>query len=847
MGRIVGIDLGTTYSAVAIPEERTGEGFMVVRDCPGYSIILDRWKNRITPSVVAENERGEIVVGHAAKNRAGFSPEPIMFAKRDMGQDKTFQLKRQGVLQPEEVSAHILRYLKQLAEERLGEPVDEAVITVPAYFELRAKQMTEKAGELAGLRVAQIAQEPVAAALMYCAGDPRDSLRVMTYDLGGGTFDIAILEKRDGTISTDSILAFDGDHFLGGYDFDKTVAKWLEDQLNARSYDLHLDLDNSPADRAIHAKLMVYAERAKIALSRSESYEFQEPSTGIVDHAGIPVAIDGLWLTRDKFEAMIRKQVEYTLELCHRAMEEKANPSVHPDQIDEILMVGGSSRIPLIGRRLEEEFGRKPRLVEPDLCVALGAAILAGTKPKTFGRLRLDPIPAETDLPNVTVTGRVVPGDDLKSVEGCEVALRALDGSYQSKRKTGPEGAFVFDAVPLVTGDQTEFALAVTSPAGQQVAAHRFTVVQTERPKGGLVEPVTNVLAKPIGIVFEGGFQVIAPERTPLPHEAVVHAETRDTTGTIRVPIHEGNNPLGEIVMKDIPPSVTIGSEVLITLTIQENYQIVGRALVTALKREEQKVFELSIPSKKSIEELRREYENLAAQADNALAGASPGERFSRARRLRDRQRDVEEMLHDSRPELAAIQDRLNEIESLVREIRVGWKPEPPRAVLEQKVREAEDTLVQIIQQKPNVAQDGYDKRLAAIQAEADNAYATHNTAAWKESFDKVVKLCDELDHLKPPPPPPDPIVLKRSLEYELKDLERQAKAMGRYQELEDEFQEAREGLSRIDPRAPDAMLQIRDWYFTHLEELRKRLGAPEPEADDEAGRLRRVIQKGKN
>lgn len=134
MGRIVGIDLGTTYSAVAIPEERSGEGFFVAPECPGYSIVLDPFRRRITPSVVAEDNAGKLVVGHTAKGRAGLAPEPIMFAKRWMGEDKIFPLARQGSLRPEDVSAHILRYLKEMAERRLGEPVDEAVITVPAYF-----------------------------------------------------------------------------------------------------------------------------------------------------------------------------------------------------------------------------------------------------------------------------------------------------------------------------------------------------------------------------------------------------------------------------------------------------------------------------------------------------------------------------------------------------------------------------------------------------------------------------------------------------------------------------------------------------------------------------------------
>jgi actin-like ATPase involved in cell morphogenesis len=832
MGRIVGIDLGTTYSVVTIPEERSGDGFLVLRGCPGYSVILDRSKSRITPSVVAEDSTGNIVVGHTAKGRAGFSPEPIMFAKRFMGEDTTFQLAKQGTLRPEEVAAHVLRYLKGMAEQRLGELVDEAVITVPAYFSLRAKQLTEQAGMMADLKVRQIAQEPVAAALMYCVGDRRDNLRIMTYDLGGGTFDVAILDKRDGVISTDSIRAFDGDRRLGGYDFDKSLALWLLHQLNARGYDL------DPDDNVTFAKLMVYAERAKIELSRSESYQFQEPTTGITDQAGKPVILDNLEVTRDDFEAMISTQVDYTIQLCRRAMTEKAARPIRPDEIDEIIMVGGSSRIPLVARRLEEAFGRTPQLVEPDLCVALGAAILAGTKGKTFGCLQLDTIPSETDLPSLTVTGRLVPGNDLRAVEGCVVTLRATDGAWRNSRTTGAEGAFVFDAVPLVPEDTRDFALVVTSPGGVEVAGHRFSVVQTSAAiVGGLVEQIsTNVLSKPIGILLVDGFHVIAPERTPLPYETVVHTKTMDASGAIRVPILEEHNPLGEIVMRDIPTTLTVGSAVEVKLTIQENYQIRGRAYVRALSREATVDIQIPERSQKSVEALQHDYELLAARADDALASAGRGAMFgdAKAKRLKDRMQACEQMLKPGeRPEPAKVQDCLDEIESLVRNLEAGWRPEPPRAVFEHKAREAEGLLATAIKQKPEVAKDGYDKHLAALRAEAEKAYTDQNPAVWKESYTKVAHLCDQLEALGRPDDgggdgQPDPGKLLIELAKELDALAERARNVGRYAEFEDEFKDLAAALKRINPDAPDAMRQMADWYLTKFSDLQHRLGAPQ-------------------
>lgn len=847
MGRIVGIDLGTTYSAVAIPEERGGEGLLAVRGCPGCSVVMDRLKRRITPSVVAEDDRGNIVVGHTAKGRAGLSPEPIMFAKRYMGEDKTYALGKQGELRPHEVSGHILRALKEIAEARLGEEVDEAVITVPAYFSLKAKQMTEEAGKLAGLKVAQLAAEPVAAALMYCAGDDRDPLRVMTYDLGGGTFDVAVIEKRDGAISGDSIIASDGDRFLGGYDFDKALAYWMLDQLGQIGYDLSFE-DDDPAGKIVFAKLLVYAERAKIELSRSPSHQFQEPSTGIKDRAGEEVVLDFV-VTREDFEGLIRGKVEHTVGICRRALEEMGDEPIPPESIGEILMVGGSSRIPLIGRRLEEEFGRKPKLVEPDLCVALGAALIAGTKAGGAGCLKLDPVPAETELPSLTVTGRLEPAAELAEVVGCEVKLAAADGSYSGERKTGPDGGFLFDAVPLAPGDTTDFTLSALSPDGRQVASHSFSVRQTDTPKGGLVESVPNVLSKPLGILLVDGVHVIAPERTPLPFEKVVPCKTMDASGQLRVPIVDGNQALGEIQMDDLPTTLEVGSTVEVTLTIQPNYQVLGRAYIPAVAREATVAIDVPLPPVKTIAELQSEFELLEAQAQDALQGAGKGVLFgdARAKRLKTRLDDARGMLSGRGADPYAIQDCLDEIASLVRALTAGWKPEPPKAVFDQKAADAAVAIADLTRAKPATAHDGYDKRLDAIKSEAEKAYASQNAAAWAEADKRLGALAEEVERqiqqgTGAESAPPDPAQILLMLERDLANLAGWIKAEGRYEAFRQEFEALAADLKKIDPKAPDAMTQIRDWYSTKFLDFRKRLEAPDGE--DLTGRLGLDAQK---
>jgi actin-like ATPase involved in cell morphogenesis len=745
MGRIVGIDLGTTYSAVAIPEERSGEGFMVVRGCPGYSVILDKYKNRITPSVVAEDSRGEVIVGMIAKNRAGQFPEPVMFAKRSMGEDVRFKLDKQGELTPVQVSAHILRYLKKVAEDRLGEPVDEAVITVPAYFALRAKQATEEAGKLAGLKVAQIAQEPVAAALMYCMGDNRESLRVMTYDLGGGTFDIAVLEKREGAITSDSVLTFDGDRFLGGYNFDCMLADWLLNQINALGYNLRLDM-SIPADRVINAKLLVTAERVKRRLSDEPLYTFTETDFGFEDHDGVPVTCDGLTIERETFEAMIEKTLDGTIELCLRALN-KVSPPISPDTLDEILMVGGSSRIPMVTRKLELAFGRRPRLVEPDLCVALGAAILAGTRGKTYGKLKLDPIPTETDLPCLTITGWVLsPG--AADLSGHSARLRATDGSCNLVRKTNAEGAFIIAEAPLTPEQTTDFVLSVTDPQGGPVGEHRFSVHQTAVVKTTALTPVTNILAKPINIETVDGLYEVAPERTWLPHNAKIAATTSDTTGKIIIPIFEDNNPLGEIKLTEIPETLPVGSSIDIELEIKENYQIVGRAYVKALAREATIVIDIPIPPVKSVDELEADFRRLSARADEVLRAAGSGVRFgnANAKRLMDLLKEVEGLLAGRTVEAPMVQDRLDVIEGLIRKINLPPRFEPPRAVFEAKAEEARDLLEEATAADERVTRAGYAKQLEAILKQAQKAYQANNLPGWKSAYENLSSLCSRLE-----------------------------------------------------------------------------------------------------
>jgi ElaB/YqjD/DUF883 family membrane-anchored ribosome-binding protein len=385
----------------------------------------------------------------------------------------------------------------------------------------------------------------------------------------------------------------------------------------------------------------------------------------------------------------------------------------------------------------------------------------------------------------------------------------------------------------LAEEETTDFVLTVTGPDGQEVVAHHFSVEQTgDLAGGGLVdiEAITNVLSKPIMVVFDDGPYEVAAERTPLSYKKKLRAKTKDTSGEIRLPVLEENAPLGEVVMSDVPTDLPIGSAVEVTLTFEKNYQIQGKMRVLALEKEIPIEIAIPIPARKSIDELRDEYERLAAQAENVMASASSSVLLDKGRgkRLKALMKEAKDDISSRDPELPAIQERLSEMETLVREIGAGWRPEPPRAVLEMKAQEAKELLGRAIAKKPEVAQDGYDQQIKAIQDEAEQAFANQNGAAWKDAFSKMVKLCDRLDALIPSrgqQVQQDPAAILLSLEQQLNQLKQRAEALGCYRELEEEFEEVAKALERIGPQAPDAMNQIRDWYYTRYKNLENKVG----------------------
>ena len=457
MAKIIGIDLGTTNSCVAVME---GNEPVVIPNDEG---------SRTTPSVVAFLKNGERKVGAPAKRQAITNPQnTIMSVKRFMGrrydevteeikhwsykvvrgENNTVRIDIDGRLYtPQEISAMILQKMKKTAEDYLGQPVTEAVITVPAYFNDAQRQATKEAGEIAGLNVRRIINEPTAAALAYGLDKKGKDQKIAVFDLGGGTFDISILELGDGVFEVKST---NGDTHLGGDDFDKAIMDWLADEFKKEE---GVDLRKDPM--ALQ-RLKDAAEKAKIELSSSQETEINLPYITAVD--GIPKHLVKK-LTRAKFEQLCDSLFERCLKPCEQALKD-AGYTVK--DIDEVILVGGSTRIPKVQEIVEKFFGKKPnKSVNPDEVVAIGAAIqgavltgevkdvlLLDVTPlslgiETLGGVMTVLIPANTTIPTRKSEIFSTASDNQTSVQ-----IHVLQGERPMAKDNKSLGIFTLDGIP---------------------------------------------------------------------------------------------------------------------------------------------------------------------------------------------------------------------------------------------------------------------------------------------------------------------------------------------------------------------------------------------------------------
>lgn len=348
--KILGIDLGTTNSVVAIVEDKETK------------VLENPSGKRTTPSVVAF-KNDEIIVGEIAKRQLETNPNTIASIKRLMGTNKTVKANDKEY-KPEEISAMILSYLKEYAEKKLGHKVNKAIITVPAYFNNDQREATKIAGKIAGLEVLRIINEPTAAALSFGIDKKDKEQKVLVYDLGGGTFDVSILELHDGTFE---VLSTSGDNHLGGDDWDHVVVDWIKENIQKEhNYDIS-------KDKMAMFRLKEAAEKAKIDLSGSESAQITLAFLAMTENGPINVELE---LKRSEFEKMTAHLVDRTRKPIEDALKEA---KLKIEDLDEVLLVGGSTRIPAVQRMVQQTLNKVPnRSINPDEVVAIGAAIQGG-------------------------------------------------------------------------------------------------------------------------------------------------------------------------------------------------------------------------------------------------------------------------------------------------------------------------------------------------------------------------------------------------------------------------------------------------------------------------------------
>ena len=457
MGKIIGIDLGTTNSCVAVME---GNEPVVIANEEG---------KRTTPSIVAFLDNGERKIGDPAKRQAITNPKrTIASIKRFMGNrfsevgpeagrvayksvkgdNDTIRVEIDGRLYtPQEISAMVLQKMKKTAEDFLGQEVTDAVITVPAYFNDSQRQATKEAGEIAGLKVQRIINEPTAAALAYGLDKKHLDSTIAVFDLGGGTFDISILELGDGVFEVKST---NGDTHLGGDDFDQVIIDWLADEFKSQE---NIDLRKDPMSLQ---RIKDAAEKAKIELSSSSETEINLPYVTAVD--GVPKHLV-MKLSRAKFEQLADSLIKRTLKPCEDALKDAG---LSKSNIDEVILVGGSTRIPAIQQAVEDFFGKKPnRSVNPDEVVALGAAIQGGVLSgdvkdvllldvtplslgiETMGNVFDVVIESNSTIPTKKTKTYSTAADNQPSVE-----IHILQGERPMARDNRSVGRFILDGIP---------------------------------------------------------------------------------------------------------------------------------------------------------------------------------------------------------------------------------------------------------------------------------------------------------------------------------------------------------------------------------------------------------------
>ena len=758
----IGIDLGTTFSVIAVPgrvQLASGYPEGVYFEGGDVTIIPTPEGDELFPSVLGLNPEapGEYVVGMAAKQAAEDGAAPIMWAKRKIGTTEPLRL-GDKVLTAKDVAREVLKYLKLCAVRALGRPVERAVVTHPAYFERPQVEETRQAAQEAGFDMSlpeQTLMEPVAAALAYTRCDTTDPLRFMVYDLGGGTFDVTILERRGGVISC---KAFDGDHLLGGSNFDRKLVQWLLDRLRSKGRELPYD-ESNPDHRGQRARLLTYMEdlKTRLAGSRSKRVALEVKVSFLVDAQGRKVqAVERI--TQEEFVQLIQPELDKTIECCESCLR-KAGMTA--EDLNYVLLVGGSTHGPWVRELVEAKYGggEKVKQFRPDECVAAGAAIHSTTLPTVARGDKVKAVlevPQRHILPTLNVAGHLEVSEeslafgvssselpnakrgtrnakqsasDAAFLKGMSVVLRAPD------RALGPEpvgegGVFLFPDVALLEDGPTQFALQVIDAHGTAHLDHPFTVEYA--PGGDVSVPVVPVLPKSLYVETTRGMKALAKEGCTLPSDEIeVPLKRNFSESTLEIKIYQSDVVAAVIQVTDIPEQAGEGSKVLLKVRVTDKSEIKGRVQVLTPRGQVARDWPVSVTFKPApipdVAELEAAFGKLENERLDKLALADDPERRTllagRGELLAD---DLRRRLAEVPPDRQEVARAVREFEKLVNPPEDDMSP--PKSQFDQLLMACREL---ISEQKDNPQVQTYAKAVDRNEKEGEDAYQKHDEKRW--------------------------------------------------------------------------------------------------------------------
>lgn len=698
----LGIDLGTTNSVLAV------EGRVKLAEDYPEGLYLEPCDVTIIPSPEGEltfptsiweppDQPGQLIFGLEAISMADVGESPILFSKRKIGTSEKISLHHLQITS-KEAAVHFLRYLKSCAEHALQRKVHRAVVTHPAYFNRNQVEETRQAALEADLDVSlpeQMLMEPIAAALAYTRTDRRDPLRILAYDLGGGTFDVTFLERNGGVLS---VRAFDGNHLLGGYNFDRELLHWILDHLAQKKRIVRFD-ESSMEDQGRLAQMLRLAESVKINLSEQDDDDAPveiRSNNVLVDIDGRRVSLLER-ITRGEYLNLIRPLIQETIQACRRTLQ-KAD--VTQEEIDYVLLVGGSSKASWIRSALEQEYPNcELNLFHPDLCVAAGAAIHA--KMTLSSVIRTDDYSIELSVPKSSVLDVVdVSGlfhsDAIDDFTGYTVVLTSNVGENIPPAPLSNEGSFLFETIPLNLEGATSFQLALYNK-DWECMTHSFQV--TFDPENTDISTVATVLPKPLFLETLDGLVPLAKEGDFLPALCEQTFIRDNNNENINIRIFQERIPVGNVRIEGIPRVGGRNSKVEVRVNITEKNQVAGSVKIISpegkLVKDASVIVTFDVPEIPDQDELVDNYFMLRKTIDETYSDIDDPELReiinTRGRELILR---IERLFNQQPFEKQEVFESIRELSQLIEQTDDFV---PPRWVFFRKVdhcREAVETLV---------------------------------------------------------------------------------------------------------------------------------------------------------